>query len=95
MAKICANYLQVVTKDALKNQVGFGIGMPPYGGHCGIMGAHPKQSRFQFPLQLEARFLVILQLTINILGILRRHYIPLAIDPHTTTGVNSKNRVFG
>ena len=69
MANICANYLQVVTKDTPENQVGLGIRMPWFGCHYGIMGAHPKQNCFQIPLQLEARILVILQLTISILGI--------------------------
>ena len=89
MANICGNYLQVVTKDTLENQVGLGICMAQFASHCGIIGAHPKQSHFQLPLQPGAKCLVISQLTISILGILRRHYIPLATDPHTTTGVNS------
>ena len=38
-----------------------------------------------------AKCLVISQLTIGILGILRRHCVPLATDPHTTTGVNSRS----
>ena len=91
MANICANYLQVVTKDTLENQVGLSICMARFASHCGIIGAHPKQSRFQLLLQLGAKCLVISQLTINILGILRRHCIPLATDPHTTTGVNSRS----
>ena len=89
MANICGNYLQVVTKDTLENQVGLGICMARFASHCGIIGAHPKQSSFQLPLQLGAKCLVISRLTISILGILRRHCIPLATDPHTTTGVNS------
>ena len=91
MANICGNYLQVVTKDTLENQVGLGICMARFASHCGIIGAHPKQSCFQLPLQLGAKCLVISQLTISILGILRRHCIPLATDPHTTTGVNSRS----
>ena len=110
MANTCANYLQVVTKDTLENQVGLGICMARFASRCGIIGAHPKQSRFQLPLQLRAiigahpkhgRFqlplqlgakcLVISQLTISILGVLRRHRLPLAIDPHTGTGVNSRS----
>ena len=91
MANICGNYLQVVTKDTLENQVGLGIYMARFASHCGIIGAHPKQSRFQLPLQLGAKCLVISQLTIGLLGILRRHCIPLATDPHTTTGVNSRS----
>ena len=91
MANICGNYLQVVTKDTLENQVGLGICMAQFASHNGIVGAHPKQRRFQLPLQLGAKCLVISQLTIGILGILRRHCIPLATDPHTTTGVNSRS----
>ena len=60
MANTCANYLQVVAKNTLKNQVNFGTRMPRFGCHCRIMGAHLKQTRFQFPLHLEARFLIIL-----------------------------------
>ena len=91
MANICGNYLQVITKDSLENQVGLGICMARFASHCGIIGAHPKQSRFQLPLQLGAKCLVISQLTISILGILRRHCIPLTTNPHTTTGVNSRS----
>ena len=92
MANIYGNYLQVVTKDTLENQVGLGICMARFASHCGrIIGAHPKQSVFQLTLQLGAKCLVISELTISILGILRRHYIPLATDPHTTTGVNSRS----
>ena len=83
MANVCGNYGQVVTKDTLENQVSLGICMVRFASHCGIIGAHPKQSRFQLPLHLGAKCLVISQLTISILGILRRHCIPLAIDPHT------------
>ena len=43
MANIGANYLQVVAKDTLKNQVGFGICMPRFGYHCDIMGAHAQK----------------------------------------------------
>ena len=82
MANICGNYLQVVTKDTLQKQVGLGICMARFASHCGIIAAHPKQSRFQIPLQLGAKCLVISQLTMGILGILRRHCIPLATDPH-------------
>ena len=91
MANICGNYLKVVTKDMLENQVGIGICMARFASHCGIIGAHPKQSCFQLPLQLGAKCLVISHLTINILGILRRHFIPLATNPHTTTDVNSRS----
>ena len=91
MANICGNYLQVVTKDPLENQAGLGIYMAPFASHYGIIGAHPKQGRIQLTLQLGAKCLVISQLTIGILGILRRHGIPLATDPHTTTGVNSSS----
>ena len=83
MANICGNYLLLlVTKDTLQKQVGLGICMARFASHCGIIGAHPKQSRFQIPLQLGAKCLVISQLTMGILGILRRHCIPLATDPH-------------
>ena len=91
MANIYGNYLQAVTKDTLKNQVGLGICMARFASHCGIIGAHPKHSRLQLPLQLGAKCLVISQLTISILGILRRHCIPLATDPHTTRSVNSRS----
>ena len=84
MANICANYLQVVTKDPLENQVGLGICMAQFDSHCGIIGAHPK-----LPLQLGAKCLVISQLTIGIFGVLRRHRIPLATDPHTGMNVDS------
>ena len=91
MANICGNYLQAVTKDMLENHVGLGICMARFASHCGIIGAHPKQTLFQLPLQLGAKCLVSSHLTISILGILRRHYIPLATHPHTTTGVNSRS----
>ena len=68
MANICGNYLQVVTKDTLENQVGLDICMARFALHRGIIGAHPKQSRFQLPLQLGAKCLVISQLTISIWG---------------------------
>ena len=86
MANICGNYL-----DTLENQVGLGICMVRFASHCGIIGAHPEHSRFQLHLQLGAKCLVISQLTISILGILRRHCIPFATDPHTTTGVNNRS----
>ena len=91
MANICGNYLQVVTNDTLENQVGLGICMALFASHRGIIGAHPKQSRFQLPLQLGAKCLVISQLTISISGVLRRHHIALARDPHTATGVNNRS----
>ena len=59
MANICANYLQVITKDTLENQVGLGICMVRFASHCGITSAHPKQRRFQLPLQPSAKCLVI------------------------------------
>ena len=62
-----------------------------FASHCGIIGAHPKQSRFQLPLQLCAKCLLISRLTISILGVLRRHGIPLARDPHNRTGVNRRS----
>ena len=48
----------------------------------------PNKAFFQFPLPIGAKFLVIPQVTISILGVMRRHHIPLAKDPHTGTGVN-------
>ena len=57
MANIYGNYLQVVTKDTLENQVGLGICMARFASHCGIIDAHPKQRRFQLPLQLSAKCL--------------------------------------
>ena len=90
MDNMCVNYLQVVTKDTLENQVGLGICMARFALHYRIIGAHSKHSRFQLPLQLGAKCLVISRLTISILEILRRHCIPLATDPHTTTGINSR-----
>ena len=64
--------------------------MARFASHCGITGAH-KHSRFQLPLQLGAKCLLIPELTIGILEILRRHCIPLGTDPHTTTGVNGRS----
>ena len=63
--------------------------MAGFASHCGIIGAHPSKSRFQLPLQLRAKCLVISQLTIAFWGVLRRHRIPLVTDPHTATGVNN------
>ena len=37
MANMCANYLQVVTKDTLENQVGLGIRVARFASHCGII----------------------------------------------------------
>ena len=58
---------------------------------CGIFFiycAHAKYSFFfQFPLQLGAKLLVIYELTISILGGLRRHRVPLATHQHTKTSV--------
>ena len=36
MTNICANYLQVVTKDTLENQVSLGICMARFASHCGV-----------------------------------------------------------
>ena len=58
---------------------------------CGIHCAHPKDTFFQFNLQLGAKLLVISQLTISILGVLRRHHRPFATDPHTGMGANIGN----
>ena len=38
MANIFGNYLQVVTKDMLENQVGLGICMARFASDCGIIG---------------------------------------------------------
>ena len=77
----------------LENQVSLGICMVRFASHCGIVGAHPKQSCFQPPLELSAKScLVISKLTISILGVLWRHCIPLAADPHTTTGIKPQQQ---
>ena len=57
MANICGNYLQVVTKDTLENQVGLGIYMARFASHFGIIGAHPKWSHFQLPLAARCKML--------------------------------------
>ena len=59
MANISTKYLQIVTNDTLENQVGLGMCMALFAWHYGIIGAHPKYSRFQLPLQLGAKCLVI------------------------------------
>ena len=77
-----ANYLQVVTKEMLEDQVGLSICMEQWDSLC-----TPWILFFQFPLQLGAKFLVISLLTMSILGVLRRHHIPLATNQHTGAGV--------
>ena len=82
-----ANYLQVDTKDTLEDQVGLSISMLRLASRCGIQLASLKEICFLFQMQLSAKFLVIFQLTIGILGVLRRQRIPLPTNPHTGTGV--------
>ena len=84
-----ANYLQVVTKDTLEDQVGFSISFVRLASRGGIQLASLKEIFFLFQMQLSAKCLVIFQLTISILGVLRRQRIPLPTDPHTGTGVIS------
>ena len=84
-----ANYLQVVTKDTLEDQVGLSISIVRLASRCGIQLASLKEICFLFQMQLSAKFLVIFQLTISILGVSRRQRIPLPTDPHTGTGVIS------
>ena len=93
-----ANYLQVVTKDTLEDQVGLSIsivrlasrgGIVRLASRGGIQLASLKEIFFLFQMQLSAKCLVIFQLTISILGVLRRQRIPLPTDPHTGTGVIS------
>ena len=63
--------------------------------YCCIHGANPKDIWFQVPLQLCAKLLAIFQLTIGILGVLRRQCVPLATDAHRgmvfINGINSNN----
>ena len=84
-----ANYLQVVTKDTLEDQVGLSISLVRLPSRGGIQLASLKEIFFLFQMQLSAKCLVIFQLTISILGVLRRQRIPLPRDPHTGTGVIS------
>ena len=84
-----ANYLQVVTKDTLEDQVGLSISIVRLASRGGIQLASLKDIFFLFQMQLSAKCLVIFQLTISILGVLRRQRIPLPTDPHTGTGVIS------
>ena len=84
-----ANYLQVVTKDTLEDQVGLSISFVRLASRGGIQLASLKEIFFLFQMQLSANCLVIFQLTISILGVLRRQRIPLPTDPHTGTGVIS------
>ena len=84
-----ANYLQVVTKDTLEDQVGLSISLVRLASRGGIQLASLKEIFFLFQMQLSAKCLVIFQLTISILGVLRRQRIPLPTDPHTGTGVIS------
>ena len=73
MVNISTNYLQVVKKDTLENQVGLGICMAQFAFLYGMIATHPKHSLFKFRLPLGAKFLVISQLTIRISWVLRRH----------------------
>ena len=82
-----ANYLQVVTKDTLEDQVGLSISLVRLASRGRIQLASLKEIFFLFQMQLSAKCLVIFQLTISILGVLRRQRIPLPTDPHTGTGV--------
>ena len=82
-----ANYLQVVTKDTLEDQVGLSISIVRLAYRCGIQLASLKEIGFLFQMQLSAKFLVIFQLTISFLEVLRRQRIPLPTDPNTETGV--------
>ena len=84
-----ANYLQVVTKDTLEDQVGLSISLVRLASRGRIQLASLKEIFFLFQMQLSAKCLVIFQLTISILGVLRRQHIPLPTDPHTGTGVIS------
>ena len=84
-----ANYLQVVTKDTLEDQLGLSISIVRLASRGGIQLASLKEIFFLFQMQLSAKCLVIFQLTIGILGVLRRQRIPLPTDPHTGTGVIS------
>ena len=84
-----ANYLQVVTKDTLEDQVGLSISIVRLASRGRIQLASLKEIFFLFQMQLSAKCLVIFQLTISILGVLRRQHIPLPTDPHTGTGVIS------
>ena len=83
-----ANYLQVVTKDTLEDQVGLSISIVRLASRGGIQLASLKEIFFLFQMKLFAKCLVIFQLTISILGVLRRQRIPLLTDPHTGTGVS-------
>ena len=84
-----ANYLQVVTKDTLEDQVGLNISLVRLASRGRIQLAFLKEIFFLFQMQLSAKCLVIFQLTIGILGVLRRQRIPLLTNPHTGTGVIS------
>ena len=84
-----ANYLQVVRKDTLEDQVGLSISIVRLASRGGIRLASLKEIFFLLQMQLSAKCLVIFQLTISILGVLRKQRIPLPTDPHTETGVIS------
>ena len=77
---ISANYLHVVTKDTLEDQVSLSIGMSWFARLCGIHCVHPKDHFLQFPLLLGAKFFVISQLTIGMLEVSRRDRMPLATN---------------
>ena len=56
---ISANYLQVVTKDTLEDQVGLSICMAGFACLCRIHWAHPKDSFFfNSPCSFLGHFLV-------------------------------------
>ena len=78
-----ANYLQVVTKHTLEDQVGLSISIVGLASQCGIQLASLKDICFLFQTQVSANFLAIFKLTISILGVLRRERIPRPTDPHT------------
>ena len=49
MANICANYLQVVTKDTLENQVGLDMCMARFVSHWKLLVHIPKRAVFNSP----------------------------------------------
>ena len=61
-----ANYLQVVIKDTLGDQVGLSIPIVRLASRGGIKLASLKEIFFLFQMQLSAKCLVIFQLTISI-----------------------------
>ena len=63
-----ANYLQVVTKDTLEDQIGLSISIVRLASRGGIQLASLKGIFFLFQMQLSAKCLVIFKLTISIFG---------------------------